>query len=158
MLASNRTSSFGTTSPFSTEPRRAACRNTASLPCKPAAAARTKVMGLFTGRHTYARRTASLHCLSHLVFALLVSRQVLEHTGILQFAPCKQASVSQYLSGPGPIREQKTQIGRVVEERSRQSTRRAVTHCHRLPRAAVGVPSLEAVKGRMDGAMGSLIY
>ena len=85
-----------------------------------------------------------------------MSRQVLEHTGILQFAPCKQASVSQYLSGPGPIREQKTQIGRVVEEHSRQSTRKVVTRCHRLPRAAVDAPSLEAFKGRMDGAMGSL--
>ena len=34
-------------------------------------------------------------------------------------------------------------------------TQRVVRHKHRLPREAVGTPSLEAFKARLDGALGS---
>ncbi|KFZ45849.1 hypothetical protein N321_03506, partial [Antrostomus carolinensis] len=36
-------------------------------------------------------------------------------------------------------------------------TQRVVGHWNRLPRGAVDVPSLEAFKARLDGALGSLI-
>jgi len=36
-------------------------------------------------------------------------------------------------------------------------TLRAVRHWHRLPREAVGAPSLEMLKARLDGALGSLV-
>ena len=35
---------------------------------------------------------------------------------------------------------------------------RAVRHWHRLPREAVDAPSLEAIKARLDGDLGSLIW
>jgi len=34
---------------------------------------------------------------------------------------------------------------------------RVVRHCHRLPREAVGVPSLQVFKVRMHGALSNLI-
>jgi len=33
-----------------------------------------------------------------------------------------------------------------------------VRHWHRLPREAVDAPSLEAIKARLDGDLGSLIW
>ncbi|KFZ56591.1 hypothetical protein N321_13607, partial [Antrostomus carolinensis] len=36
-------------------------------------------------------------------------------------------------------------------------TQRVVRHWHRLPREAVDAPSLEALKARLDGALGSVI-
>ncbi|KFO69285.1 hypothetical protein N303_06630, partial [Cuculus canorus] len=36
-------------------------------------------------------------------------------------------------------------------------TMEVVRHWHRLPREAVGAPSLKAFKARLDGALGSLI-
>jgi len=36
-------------------------------------------------------------------------------------------------------------------------TQRAVTHWNKLPKEVVDVPSLEAVKARLDVAVGSLI-
>ena len=36
-------------------------------------------------------------------------------------------------------------------------TQRVVRHWHRLPSGAVGAPSLEVFKARLDGALGSLI-
>jgi len=33
-----------------------------------------------------------------------------------------------------------------------------VRHWHRLPREAVGAPSLEVLKARLDGALGSLSW
>ena len=35
-------------------------------------------------------------------------------------------------------------------------TQRVVTHWHRLPKEAVGAPSLQAFKARLDVALGSL--
>ena len=35
---------------------------------------------------------------------------------------------------------------------------RAVRHWHRMPREVVGSPSLKVFKGRLDGALGSLVY
>jgi len=37
-------------------------------------------------------------------------------------------------------------------------TQRVVTYWHRLPREAVGAPSLEVFKARIDAALGSLIW
>jgi len=37
-------------------------------------------------------------------------------------------------------------------------TQRVVRHWHRLLREAVGAPSLEALKARMDGTLGSLSW
>ena len=51
---------------------------------------------------------------------------------------------------------------RLKEHRFRSDIRsklfilRVVRHWHRLPRAAVDAPSLEVLKARLDGALGSL--
>ena len=37
-------------------------------------------------------------------------------------------------------------------------TQRVVTHWNRLPKKAVGAPSLEAFKARLDVALGSLVW
>ena len=37
-------------------------------------------------------------------------------------------------------------------------TQRVVRHWHRLPREAVGAPSLEVFKARLDGALGNLVW
>jgi len=37
-------------------------------------------------------------------------------------------------------------------------TPRVVRHCNRLPRDTMGVPSMEAFKARLHGAMGSLMW
>ena len=37
-------------------------------------------------------------------------------------------------------------------------TQRVVTHWNRLPKEAVGAPSLEAFKTRLDVALGSLVW
>ncbi|KFZ67650.1 hypothetical protein N338_11898, partial [Podiceps cristatus] len=41
--------------------------------------------------------------------------------------------------------------------RKKLFTLRVVRHWHRLPREAVGAPSLEVFKARLDGALSSLV-
>ena len=45
-----------------------------------------------------------------------------------------------------------------LDVRRKLFTRRVVRHWHRLPRKAVDAPSLEALKARLDGALGSLSW
>jgi len=50
---------------------------------------------------------------------------------------------------------------KLKEKRFRLDVRRKffthmARHCHRLPRETVGAPSLEVLKARLDGALGSL--
>jgi len=40
----------------------------------------------------------------------------------------------------------------------KETSQRVVRHWHRLPREAVDAPSLEAIKARLDGDLGSLIW
>ena len=42
--------------------------------------------------------------------------------------------------------------------RGKFCTWRVVRHWHRLPREAVGAPSLEVLKARLDGALGRLVW
>ena len=42
--------------------------------------------------------------------------------------------------------------------RKKFSSQRVVTHWNRLPKEAVGAPSLEAFKARLDAALGSLVW
>ncbi|PKU43499.1 hypothetical protein llap_6203 [Limosa lapponica baueri] len=44
-----------------------------------------------------------------------------------------------------------------LDIRKKFSTLRVVKHWHRLPREAVGAPSLEAFKARLDGALSNLV-
>ena len=44
-----------------------------------------------------------------------------------------------------------------LDVRGKFFTKRVVRCWHRLPREAVGAPSLEVFKARLDGALGSLI-
>ena len=43
-----------------------------------------------------------------------------------------------------------------IDVRKKILIQRVVRHWHRLPREAVGSPSLEVLKARLDGALGSL--
>ena len=45
-----------------------------------------------------------------------------------------------------------------MDIRKKFFTQRAATHWNRLPKVAVGVPSLEAFKARLDVAVGSLVW
>ena len=45
-----------------------------------------------------------------------------------------------------------------MEIRRKFFTQRVVTHWNRLPKEVVDAPSLEAVKARLDEALGSLIW
>ena len=44
-----------------------------------------------------------------------------------------------------------------MDIRRKLFTRRVVTHWNRLPKEAVGAPSLEAFKARLDVTLGSLV-
>jgi len=44
-----------------------------------------------------------------------------------------------------------------LDIRRKLFTRRVVTHWNRLPKEAVGAPSLEAFKARLDVTLGSLV-
>ncbi|KFR13430.1 hypothetical protein N306_08824, partial [Opisthocomus hoazin] len=44
-----------------------------------------------------------------------------------------------------------------LDVRKKFFTMRVVKHWQRLPREAVGVPSLEVFKARLDGALSSLV-
>jgi len=46
----------------------------------------------------------------------------------------------------------------MLDVRKKFFTQRAVRHWHRLPREAVGTPALQAVKARLDRALGSLSW
>ena len=45
-----------------------------------------------------------------------------------------------------------------LDVRGKFFTKRVVRCWDRLPREAVGAPSLEVFKARLDGALGSLVY
>jgi len=45
-----------------------------------------------------------------------------------------------------------------LDIRKKFFTMRVVKHWHRLPREAVGAPSLEGFKSRLDGALSNLIW
>ncbi|KFQ05677.1 hypothetical protein N329_07750, partial [Haliaeetus albicilla] len=44
-----------------------------------------------------------------------------------------------------------------LDTRKKFFTMRVVTHWNRLPREAVGAPSLEVFKARLDGALSNLV-
>ena len=45
-----------------------------------------------------------------------------------------------------------------LDVRKKLFTQRVIRPWHRLPRAALDAPSLEVLKGRLDGVLGSLIW
>ena len=45
-----------------------------------------------------------------------------------------------------------------LDIRKKFFTQRVMTHCNRLPKEVVDAPSLEALKARLDVALGSLVW